>query len=206
MRRKEHEIADGAEIENFLVQSSYGTLAIPGPDYPVVIPLNFVWFENAVYFHTSKAGEKAELFKQLPKVTFSVSREFTIVPSIFSDSKLACPATAFFKSVLIYGIAVLIEDAQAKSDVLAAFMRKLQPEGGYLPFAPDHEDYKNKIRTVGIIRLQPVKISAKFKFGQNLTKARCDQIRTALLRRGQAGDPEAVREMEKYSPFNKKKI
>ncbi|PWK16042.1 hypothetical protein C7459_102289 [Tumebacillus permanentifrigoris] len=204
MRRKEFTIGEQQEIEQFLHEVSYGHLGMIGEDgWPHIVALNFVYVEGHFYVHGSKIGEKMRLLGSDPRVTFSVAKEYAIIPSYFSDPKLACPATAFFKSVLARGRAILVEDLHEKARAFSAFMSKLQPEGGYDEIDPADDEYRKNLLGVALIRLDVEDLSAKFKFGQNLTEPRREKLIHNLQDRNQNLDAETIELMKKYCPAHK---
>jgi uncharacterized protein len=203
MRRKEHTETNLVEIERFLAQMSFGFLATQSEmAYPAIVPLNFVWAMGAIYFHSSRLGQKVKDLKLNNNVTFCVADETALIPSYFTSEKLACPATAFFKSVMIYGKAQFVEDIDEKVEALSAFMKKLQPEGGYAPFDITDEEYRREIKSVLVTRITPDSISAKFKFGQNRNEKEWTHVRDGLVSRNKIKDAEAVAAMEKRCPFH----
>lgn len=205
MRRNEHSENDFAEIEAFFAQMSFGFLATEsGTEYPGIVPLNFVWTMGAIYFHSSRLGQKIQNLKRQNLVTFCVADETALVPSYFTSDKLACPATAFFKSVMVYGKAEFVNDSEEKVRALAAFMQKLQPEGGYAPFDMSDDEYRREIKAVLVTKIVPDAISAKFKFGQNRDEEQWHKVRDGLKKRNQPKDAEAVAAMEKRCPFHAK--
>lgn len=204
MRRSEHRENDAAEIETFLQHMSFGYLGTGSKTgYPNIVPLNFVWHAGAVYFHSSRLGQKVKELKRNNRVTFCVADEVALIPSYFTSDKLACPATAFFKSVMVYGRAEIVEEVNEKVAALAAFMQKLQPEGGYAPFDINDDEYRREIKSVLVVKIVPDSISAKFKFGQNRNQEEWLRVREGLAARGKPKDGEAVQEMEKRCPFHK---
>jgi uncharacterized protein len=199
MRRKEFSISESKEIAEFLAEMSFGFLGTVGEDgWPHVIPLNFVYYGENIYFHGSKKGQKVCDLMNNPQVTFSVAKEYAVIPSYFSDPKLACPATAFFKSVMVRGTASIVEDIGEKAEVFTAFMSKLQPEGGYMPFDLNDPDYVRNLSGVLLVKIAVEDISAKFKFGQNLKEERFEQIASGLTQRQKALDGETIDFMRKY--------
>lgn len=203
LRRKEHGETNAEEIEAFLRHMSFGFLGTHSETpYPNIVPLNFVWYREALYFHSSRLGQKIKELRQNNKVTFCVADEVALIPSYFTSEKLACPATAFFKSVLIYGAAEFVGDMDEKIGALSAFMEKLQPEGGYEPFSADDAEYRRQVKSVMVTKIVPEGISAKFKFGQNRTEEEWTKVRDGLLRRNKPKDAEAVQAMEKRCPFD----
>ena len=204
MRRSEHKEADVAEIATFLQRMSFGYLGTQSEtEYPNIVPLNFVLHAGAVYFHSSRLGQKVKELKRNNRVTFCVADEVALVPSYFTSEKLACPATAFFKSVIVYGRAEIVEAVDEKVAALSAFMQKLQPEGGYAPFDITDDEYRREIKSVLVVKIVPDSISAKFKFGQNRNEEEWVKVRDGLAERGRPKDGEAVAEMEKRCPFHR---
>ncbi len=75
-------------------------------------------------------------------------------------------------------------------------MKKFQKEGKYTPL--NNEVYKESIDATLIYKLVPIKISAKFKFGQDLSKERFEKIIESLRKRGTEKDIKTIKLMEKY--------
>lgn len=202
MRRKEFDMAGNrGEAEAFLSEMTHGFLGTIGPGgWPGVTPLNYVYRADAVYFHGSRIGEKMASIAADPRVTFTVAKEFAIIPSHFTDPVMACPASAYFKSVLIRGRAQAVEDLEEKAAVLEAFMRKLQPEGGYKPIAADDREYIPRLKGVSVVRIDVEEMTAKFKFGQNLNEETRASVMEQLRDRSRPLDAETAALMRQYCP------
>lgn len=201
MRRSEFNVESREEIEAFLHEASFGFLGVAGPDgWPHVKPMNYVYTGGRIYFHGSAKGEKMDDLARTRQVTFAVAKEYAVIPSTFSDSPVACPATAFFKSVNIKGYADAVADPAEKAAALTALMEKLQPEGGYAPIDPEDPRYTQMLKAVAVVRVSIEEISAKFKFGQNLTEGRRDMIIGRLEERGLPGDTTTAQLMRAYAP------
>ena len=69
-------------------------------------------------------------------------------------------------------------------------MQKLQPEGQYK--AMSEEIYRKSIHATTLFKLIPVTISAKFKFGQQLTEEKFKIIINNLKKRGNPKDLETI--------------
>jgi nitroimidazol reductase NimA-like FMN-containing flavoprotein (pyridoxamine 5'-phosphate oxidase superfamily) len=207
MRRKEFAIEQGkqAEVEAFLSEMSFGFLGTLSSDgWPRITPLNFVYFNERVYFHGSKIGQKMKDLKHAAdKVTFSIAKEYAIIPSYYSDPKLACPATAFFKSVYIQGSASIVVDLEEKAAALTAFMEKLQPEGGYDPIITEDPAYVPQLKGVSVVKIEVRELTAKFKFGQNWDEARHEQTANLLRQRERELDQETIALMKQFCPHHK---
>ncbi len=204
MRRKDFEQLDEQEVHEFLTERSYGVLGLHGEDgWPNLVPLNFVYHEGNIYFHGSKIGQKINDLRANEKVSFAVADEYALIPSYLSDPKLACPATAFFKSVLIRGHTTLIEDMEEKATVFSALMNKLQKEGGYAPISVHDPDYVPQLKGTAVVKIEVDSMSAKFKFGQNWNETRRRKVEQGLQQRAAARDEETVALMRKYCPAHR---
>ncbi|GJM76204.1 hypothetical protein HMSSN036_84200 [Paenibacillus macerans] len=140
-----------------------------------------------------------------PRVSFTVAKEYAIIPSYFTDPLLACPASAFFKSVMVRGRVEKVENLQEKADAFTLFMEKLQPEGGYNPIDPADPKYAGQLKAVALCRIVPETMTAKFKFGQNQSEAKFDAVVEGLRQRGGELDAETIEHMKKYCPFHREK-
>lgn len=205
MRRSEFEVEQTEEIEAFLGEMSFGFLGTVDAEGGCrVTPNNFAYSDGIFYFHGSLAGEKMKQLKANNRVSFTVAREFALVPSYFTDAELACPATAFFKSVMASGETQMVTDPQEKALALSLFMQKLQPEGGYVPIEADNPKYAGQLKAVAVFKLVPSSLTAKFKFGQNMKEQARIAVMDKLAERGGDGDAESVAMMQKYCPFHSK--
>ena len=59
MRRKDKEIKDQALLESILVKAAICRLAMSENNVPHVVPLNFVYADDHLYFHSAREGQKS---------------------------------------------------------------------------------------------------------------------------------------------------
>jgi len=205
MRRKIFAVTDPVLINTMLMQGEYGTLALYGsdrgqPPAPYAVPLNYVYHDGDIYFHGSPKGKKMRLLKENPRVSFSIVTETNIIPSYFSSTEgLACPATAFFKSINIDGRAEIIEDRNDIAQAFGAMMRTLQPEGQYKDFSDPA--YDQEFKALVMVKIQIIKLEAKFKFGQNVDQESFQMIVDNLKKRSTTQDQKTCAEMLKIRPL-----
>lgn len=180
--KKIFKVTDKKMIAAILHEAGHGVLALAG-EHPYAVPVNFVWLNGSVYFHSSPRGKKMRMLRDNPAVCFSVVQDETIIPSYFSSTEgLACPASAFFKSVIIDGTATLVESRDEIAQAFTAMMEKLQPEGRYTSF--DSDIYDKHFAAMAMVRIDVKTLSAKFKFGQNLNAERFSMVIEHLQQRG----------------------
>jgi nitroimidazol reductase NimA-like FMN-containing flavoprotein (pyridoxamine 5'-phosphate oxidase superfamily) len=185
MRRHDKEVTDSTAIAQVLDTAEWGTLGLVAPDgHPVLVPLNFLHLDGRIYFHGSPAGEKMDCLAHSGEATFLVVDAYAQVPSYAFDPVKACPATQYFKSVLLYGQIGPVTDPARKAEVLQALMRKLQPEGGYAPITAGDPMYQASVNGVAVLELVVARTSAKFNLGRALSADKRAAVTGVLTQRG----------------------
>ena len=102
MRRKRQQLTK-AECEEILRGNTSGVLAVLGDSgYPYAVPLSYVYDGEALYFHCAKSGHKLDAIKSCDKVSFCVIDKDDVVPQKY---------TTYFRSVIIFGRAKILENA-----------------------------------------------------------------------------------------------
>ncbi|MGD9624696.1 MAG: pyridoxamine 5'-phosphate oxidase family protein [Arcobacter sp.] len=199
MRRKEFDVKDENSINEILQTCEYGTLSLISDGKPYVVALNFVFFENSIFFHGAKEGRKIEAINSNPNAAFLVVKPYSFIPSYFSDTMAACPATQFFASVLIEGKLKFIEDGDKKAEVLNTLMKKFQKEDSFEEIAYDKAMYTKMLDKTTIIELKIEIQSCKIKVGQNLNEERKNKVMEKLKNRNLQIDEETIKQIKLYS-------
>ena len=159
------QIKSKEKIAQFLNSEHVGRIAsVDENGFPQVIPMNFVFLNDAIYMHSHTKGEKLDNIRNNSKVGFEVDRELEFLPSYFEDPKDASLADTLYISVIIKGNGLIIEDRSEKTVALNALMQKYQPEGKYEPLTSQMQ----VVDEVAIIKVIPNSITGKYKIGQNL--------------------------------------
>ncbi len=159
------QIKSKEKIAQFLNSEHVGRIAsVDENGFPQVIPMNFVFLNDAIYMHSHTKGEKLDNIRKNSKVGFEVDRELEFLPSYFEDPKDASLADTLYISVIIKGNGLIIEDRSEKTVALNALMQKYQPEGKYEPLTSQMQ----VVDEVAIIKVIPNSITGKYKIGQNL--------------------------------------
>ena len=155
------------KIVNFLNEEKTGRIgSIDEKGYPQIIPMNFVFTNNAIYMHSHIRGEKLDNIKRDSKVGFEVDKNLEFLPSYFFDAEDASLADTLYISVIIKGEASVINENEEKVLALNALMKKYQPEGKYSPMKEDME----VLDAVAVIKIVPKEMNGKYKIGQNMSK------------------------------------
>jgi len=174
------EIKSKEKIIEFLNQQETGRVSsIDKEGFPQIIPMNFVYANDAIYMHSHPKGEKLENISKNPKVGFEVDQSLEFLPSYFTSPTDASQADTLYISVVIKGKASLVAEPKEKTMALNELMKKYQPEGGYEKLTPDME----VVEEVAIIKVVPVTMRGKYKIGQHWDKKTRLEIAKKILER-----------------------
>jgi len=175
------EIKSKEKIIEFLSSQQTGRISsIDENGFPQIIPMNFVFINDAVYIHSHIRGEKLDNIRRNQKVGFEVDKSLEFLPSYFSDPTDASLADTLYISVVIKGNASIVSDKEEKTNALNGLMKKYQPEGGYEPIKPEMD----VLDEVVVIKIVPKSLRGKYKIGQNMDmKSRID-LAKQILKRG----------------------
>ena len=153
------------KIKEFLNDEHVGRLSsIDVNGFPQIIPMNFVFLNDAVYIHSHVKGEKLDNISKNNKVGFEADRELEFLPSYFEDPHNASLADTLYISVVIKGLGSLVSDRDEKTLALNGLMEKYQPEGYYDPLQSD----MRVLDAVSVIKIIPQTLHGKYKIGQNM--------------------------------------
>lgn len=84
MRRKRQELSL-KDVEGLLQCSSTGVLAVHGDGgYPYAVPINYVYAEGKIFFHSVLEGHKMDAIRADKRVSFCVVAEDEVIPAKFT--------------------------------------------------------------------------------------------------------------------------
>jgi uncharacterized protein len=127
MRKKEREITDRHELETVLKTARILRLGINEPGAPpYIVPVNFGYADNAIYFHCSYEGKKMELIAKDPVVSFEAETDVSIIAP--ADPTNACDWGVAYRSVIGRGRAHVLTDADEKRAGLLVLMTGVAPD------------------------------------------------------------------------------
>ena len=180
------------KAKEFLNQEHVGRIStIDENGYPQIIPMNFVFLNDAVYMHSHPRGEKIQNFQRNDKVGFEVDRELEFLPSYFEDPKNASLADTLYISIVIKGIASLVTNREEKTLALNGLMKKYQPEGGYDPITSD----MRVLDGVAVIKIIPKLLQGKYKIGQHLSQIDRIDLAKKILQKNSPSAKDTLRIM-----------
>ena len=180
------------KIKEFLNEEHVGRVAsIDSNGFPQIIPMNFVFLDDAIYMHSHVRGEKLDNISRNNKVGFEADRELEFLPSYFEDPHNASLADTLYISVVIKGIASFVSDREEKTLALNGLMEKYQPEGNYDPIQSD----MRVLDAVSIIKIVPQTLHGKYKIGQHLKSEDKVKLAQNILKRNSSTAAQTLKIM-----------
>ncbi len=127
MRRIRQLLPDDEAVK-ILRDATAGVLAVCGDGgYPYAVPVSYVYADGKIFFHSALQGHKIDAIRSNPKVSFCVIDKDDIKPQEF---------TTYFRSVIAFGKARIIEDDAEKM----AALRRLAARYSDSSVTPDMTD------------------------------------------------------------------
>lgn len=147
MRRKEKQLSMEENIE-ILMKAEYGVLStISLNGYPYSTPLNYVYWNSSIYFHSALEGHKLDNIKQCDKVSFCVIRDVELLADKFDTN---------YRSVVVFGKAKEVSEKE-KEDALLELINKYSNE-----FVEEGKDYITKAKAAArVIKIDIEHITGK---------------------------------------------
>ncbi len=129
MRRKDKKIASYVEVEELLSNALVGRLGTCSNNIPYITPVNYIYDNDKIYFHSAHEGRKIENIKLNQQVCFEIDKIISIIPGM----RMPCGSTTEYKSVIVFGDIRVVVDIDEKTDVLNKLIEKYAPEAPRLP-------------------------------------------------------------------------
>ena len=108
------------EMETIIRKCQSCNIAMVDPEgKPYVIPMNFGYDGEHVYFHGSAKGKKVDILRNRPDVCISFSADHELR---YVNEDVACSWSMRYRSVLVYGKAEFVEIAEEKVKCLNTIM------------------------------------------------------------------------------------
>lgn len=145
-----------AEVLRILERGKYCVLAVSGDDgYPYAVPVNYVFDGKSVYIHCARQGHKIDSLHRNPKCSLCI---------VYRDDVVAEEFTSYFRSVIAFGKARVVDSLEEKIAALKMLGAKYSPG-----IDPDAE-IDRFIKTVCVLEIGIESVSGKEAI--ELTRAR----------------------------------
>ena len=119
MRRKDKKIDSQDLIHEILTTSLICHLALFDSEYPYVVPMNYGYKNNCLYFHCATHGKKIDLIRKNKNVGFEIVHYHKII-----KKELSCDWTTKYRSIMGTGSVEIISEADEKRYGLDILMKQ----------------------------------------------------------------------------------
>ena len=134
-----------------LITNGYsGVLCLHGDEdqYPIAVPVSYVYYKDAIYMISDKEGGKLDWIRQNPKAAFVIVRKDKPVPQFF---------TIEYESVIAKGTPKIIEDKETLAEINQTFIQRF-----YSQFMHRSAYYREKVmENCLVIRLDIEEMTGK---------------------------------------------
>lgn len=152
-RMKTHQLSE-KQIHQLLGCSQTGSLATLNSDgTPYIIPIHFVYYKNAIFAHGLPKGKKIDNISNDARVGFCV---YEMEKLLLDPNGNPCNTNTEYESVIISGIAKLVDNIEEKNSVLKEIVKK------YTPHLVNSELPNNMVKGTAVIRIDLTEITGKY--------------------------------------------
>lgn len=146
--RRSRQALDRKECRQVLEKEKRAVLSVITPEgTPYGVPVNYVVHQDRIYIHCAREGLKAQSVAANPEVCLTVTEQGTILPGDWAYT---------VRSVMVFGTAAMIEEEDAKKEVLRLFAEKYFPDP-----AADGACIEKSWQKTGVLEIAPLHISGK---------------------------------------------
>ncbi|OEH93657.1 pyridoxamine 5'-phosphate oxidase family protein [Bacillus solimangrovi] len=133
MRRDQNQCTDMERVNEFCQRMKTGYLGLVDGQMPYVVPFNFVWLNNCIYFHGAEEGRKQRILEENPNACFTIAED----QGTITDPIPAHTSTGYF-SVMIFGNLEIVDDVEESTNAMQVMLDKYVP--GYFsePLSQHH--------------------------------------------------------------------
>ncbi|WP_297639879.1 pyridoxamine 5'-phosphate oxidase family protein [uncultured Clostridium sp.] len=148
MRRIKQKLNE-EECKAILERNTSGVLCVLGDnEFPYGVPVNYVYRNGKLYFHSAKDGHKIDAIKNNEKGSFTIIDQDKIVPEKY---------TSYFRSVIAFGKVRVIDDEKEMRNFLKVLSTKYCKDDD----AGIEEEINRFIKNVRIIELDIMHLTGK---------------------------------------------
>ncbi len=117
MRRSEREITSLPEIEAVIQKADTCHIGLVDGNVPYIVPINFGYKDNTLYFHSAKEGRKLDVLRRNNNVCFEMDTDHEFV-----KAEKGCNWAMKYRSIIGNGKAAIVNDISEKVAALKIIM------------------------------------------------------------------------------------
>jgi transcriptional regulator len=185
-----------AEWQDWLASSGrFGMLAVNNLDpaeAPLVLPTHFTVAGDELLIHLARPNPVWPHLEEAAQVRLAVMGDYAYIPTYWR-AKAGGPEedgvpTSYYAAVQFVCRPTVVDDPQAKAELLAAQLGDFQPEGRHATVAVDTPPYARMLPSIRGVRLTVLRVDAKFKYDDHNPVEHRERVIENLERRGDGLD------------------
>lgn len=191
---------DEAEWQNWLAGTDrFGILGVNNLDpaaAPVMVPTHFTNAGAQLLLHLARPNPVWPHLEAATEVRMTVIGDYAFIPTYWR-AKAGGPdedgvPTSYYSSVQFVCRPTILDDAEDKARILAAQLADFQPEGRHATVAVGEDPYGRMLPGIRGIRLEVVRVEAKFKYDDANPVEHRERVIDNLEQRGHGLDNAAA--------------
>jgi transcriptional regulator len=182
----------------------FGLLAVGNADpaqAPITVPTHFTVDGDDLLLHLARPNPVWPHLEASTEVRLTVIGDYAFIPGFWRATDDMAEAdgvpTSYYSSVQFVCRPIVVDDPEAKAQILAAQLADLQPEGRHASVAPGDAPYGRMLPGIRGLRLVPVRVEAKFKYDDQKPAALRERVADRLEERGRGLDRQAAAEQRR---------
>lgn len=145
--RRIRQLLPEEECIGILENGKVAVWAVAGDDnYPYAVPINYVYSDGHIYIHCAKQGHKLDAIRRNPKCSICIIDKDDVVQNEF---------TSYFRSVIAFGLAGIIEEEYKIIEALRLLC------GKYCPGIDPDDEIQKFLRNVCIVCIKLTEVTGK---------------------------------------------
>ncbi|MEU7302819.1 FMN-binding negative transcriptional regulator [Streptomyces sp. NPDC007206] len=192
---------DDAEWQAWIAEGhDFGILSVNGlPGHsPMTVPTHFTGDGSRLLIHLARPNPVWHAIEHDPHVTFTVIGDYAFIPGPWR-AKPGIPLTdgvptSYYAAVQFTCRAHIVDDPEAKAELLRRQMAHFQPDGDHAPVAVDQPPYGRMLAGIRGLRLEVTDVRAKFKYDDHKPVEHRTSVAEHLTARGQGLDVPTARQ------------
>lgn len=182
----------------------FGVLAVNNIDpasAPLLVPTHFSLVRDEVLLHLARPNPVWAHLEAAAEVRLAVVGDYAYIPTYWR-AKAGGPdedgvPTSYYTAVQLICRPAVVDDPQAKADLLATQLADMQPEGRHAEVAVDSPPYGRMLPGIRGLRLAVLHVEATFKYDDHNPVEHRERVTDNLDRRGQGLDAGAARQQRR---------
>jgi len=191
---------DTTEWQQWVAASDrFGILAVNNLDpaaAPILVPTHFTVAGDELLVHLARPNPIWAHLEHASQVSLAMIGDYAYIPTYWR-AKAGGPdedgvPTSYYSAVQFTCRPTIIDDPQAKADLLTAQLADFQPEGRHAPVDIDAPPYGRMLAGIRGVRLAVLGVEAKFKYDDHNPVEHRERVIDNLTERGHGLDTGAA--------------